>query len=121
MTSSKLEDIVKFQKAFDDRHGWTRGSESSDEEFLKNLQYSIIGLTGEVGEMANFAKKILREKHSGFGLNDKHLAGLKEEVVDVFIYLVILSIVLKMDLAGEYYGKMKKNEERFQKFEKSSN
>ena len=113
-----LEDIVKFQKEFDDKHGWIRGSEKNDEEFLKNLQYSVIGMTGEIGEMANFAKKILREKHSTGKYNEAHLESMKEELIDVFIYLVILSIVLKMDIAKKYYEKMEFNRQRFEKFEK---
>jgi NTP pyrophosphatase (non-canonical NTP hydrolase) len=118
MNSTKLEDIVKFQKEFDDRHGWVRGEEDSEEEFLKNLQYSVIGLAGETGELANFAKKILREKHSNGKYDPVHLESMKEELVDVFIYLVILSIVLKMDIGKKYYEKMEFNKKRFEKFKK---
>ena len=113
-----LEDIVKFQKEFDDKHGWIRGSEHNDEEFLKNLQYSVIGLTGEAGELANFAKKLLRERHSTGKFSDVHLESMREELIDVFIYLIILSVVLKVDVAKKYYEKMEFNQKKFERFEK---
>jgi NTP pyrophosphatase (non-canonical NTP hydrolase) len=41
--------------------------------------------------------------------------AFKEELVDIFVYLIQAAIALKMDLAQEYYKKMKTNEERFLK------
>jgi len=85
---------------------------------MDKLQEATLALVGEVGEFTNIVKKIKREHGSNGNFRHDLMPGLREELVDVFIYLLILSIALKMDLPKEYYDKMKKNEERFKGFEK---
>ncbi len=112
-----LEDITKFQKEFDARHGWTDEFKEFDDKFFDRLQYAAIALPGEVGEFANMLKKIIREKKLTGKVNSEYLASMKEELTDVFIYLIILSIILKVDIGEAYYGKMKRNEEKYRNFE----
>ncbi|MBI3190194.1 hypothetical protein HYZ41_00670 [archaeon] len=113
-----IQEITAFQKEFDKKHDWIDDYEKMDEKFLQRLQYATIALAGEVGEFSNELKKILREKHIDNFIDEKHILNMKEELVDVFIYLVILSLILKVDIAKEYFEKMDKNNERFRKFEK---
>ena len=114
-----IEEIVEFQKKFDMSHGWTDEFDGKDAKFFERLQYATIALAGEVGEYSNFLKKIIREKNLTDEINEEHTSAMKEELVDIFIYLVILSIILKVDIAKTYYEKMKFNQQRFQKFEKT--
>jgi NTP pyrophosphatase (non-canonical NTP hydrolase) len=113
-----IKDITEFQREFDRKHNWIDEYEKMDDKFLQRLQYATIAMAGEVGEFSNELKKILREKHATESIDEKHISHMKEELVDVFIYLVILSLILKVDITKEYFEKMDKNNERFKKFEK---
>jgi NTP pyrophosphatase (non-canonical NTP hydrolase) len=115
-----IKDIVEFQKKFDLRHGWINEFSRHDEKFLERLQYATIALNGEVGEFSNFLKKILRDKKLTGEIDEGHLAAMKEELVDVFIYLVILSLILKIDIEDGYFQKMNKNDSRFKKYIKGN-
>ena len=113
-----LKEITKFQREFDEKHGWNWAN-SSEKEKLEHLQYGTIALTGEVGEFANLVKKILREFNSTGKLPGKDMyEKLKEELTDVFIYLLKLADqALEMDIEKEYFKKMKFNEVKFKRFE----
>jgi len=113
-----IEDIVKFQLDFDKNHGWIDELNAGDDKFFDRLQYATIALAGEVGEFSNFLKKILRERSLNAGVNEVHLTSMKEELIDVFIYLIILSILLKVDIPKAYYEKMAFNQKKYIKFEK---
>ncbi len=118
MIFTDIKDIVEFQKEFDKKHNWINEHEKQDEKFMERLQYATIALAGEVGEFSNILKKIIRDKNLDGKIDQTRIGDMKEELVDVFIYLIILSIILKMDLGKEYFDKMKKNEERFVKYKK---
>jgi NTP pyrophosphatase (non-canonical NTP hydrolase) len=114
----ELKKIAEFQRKFDEKHGWD-WSKASDKEWLKHLQYASIALTGEIGEFSNLVKKVLREFNSTGNLPGKEMVEkMKEELTDIFIYLIKISDQLfHMDLSKKYIEKMKKNEERFKKYE----
>ena len=77
----------------------------------------VVALVGELGEFANIVKKVNRDnKTLNKGLDEKSLEKLREELTDCFIYIVILSNILEMDLEREYFKKMKLNEKRFEKY-----
>ena len=112
-----LEEIVKFQEEFDKKHGWLDELKGYDDKFFARLQYATIALAGEVGEFSNFLKKILRERNLSGEVDEVHMASMKEELVDVFIYLIILSLILKVDIPKAYFEKMKFNDKKYKKFE----
>lgn len=114
----EIKDIVKFQKEFDEKHGWIWDSENPDKR-MNMLKYGALALSGEVGEFANLVKKVWRQlDHDGMKPDEEILKKMKEELVDVFIYIITLSENLNMNLEKDYFEKMKFNEERFKKFEK---
>lgn len=115
--SMGIKDIAQFQKEFDKRHGWIDDFSSYDEGFFERLQYATISLAGEAGEFSNFLKKILRERKLTGRVDESLMAGMKEELVDTFIYLIILSIILKVDLGSAYHEKMKFNKQKYKRFE----
>jgi NTP pyrophosphatase (non-canonical NTP hydrolase) len=45
---------------------------------------------------------------------------LKEEIVDIFIYVILASLALKMDLQKEHDKKIEELKERFKRFEKKN-
>jgi len=117
---AELKELVEFKKEFDRKHGnWTWES-SNDKEKLNWLAEGAICLTGEIGEFANLVKKARRRFVSLNELpsNDEY-AKMKEEIVDVFIYILkVAGQILDMDLEKEYFEKMKINNGRFKEFER---
>lgn len=117
---SDLKELVKFQKEFDKKHGnWTWES-SDDQKKLEWLAEGAICLTGEIGEFANLVKKARRRFVSLNELpSSDQYEKMKEEIVDVFIYILkVAGQTLDMDLEKEYFKKMKINDGRFKEFEK---
>ncbi|MCX6746378.1 MAG: nucleotide pyrophosphohydrolase [Candidatus Parcubacteria bacterium] len=106
-----LKDIIEKQKDFDKMH-FGEIKLTPD-----RLLYLMTCLAGETGELANLVKKYYREKVRNYRLStdgQKDFVSLiKEELTDVFIYTMILSYLLDVDLEKEFFNKLKKNEERF--------
>lgn len=51
----------------------------------KNFTYPVMGLVGEAGEIANKAKKIIRDHDSE--VKDQHVEDMKKELGDVLWYV----------------------------------
>jgi len=68
-----------------------------------------LGLVGEAGEFADEIKKMVR----GSKTYHEALPKLREELTDIFIYVMLASRILQMDLIEEYYTKRETNEGRF--------
>ena len=110
----ELKEIIKLQKEFDSKHkihfNW---AEEISEKNLPHLQFLVLSLAGEVGEMANCVKKVVRgdEKYT---TSKERIA---EELTDVFIYVLKLAYQMNIDLEENYLRKLEINEERFKSFE----
>jgi NTP pyrophosphatase (non-canonical NTP hydrolase) len=63
----------------------------------QNLYYPCLGLAGEVGEILNKIKKVMRD-HNG-QVTDEFRDFLKDELGDVLWYLATLSTELNLDLS----------------------
>ena len=111
-----MQELIELQKNFDGKHkGNFKWNSKITESNIEMLEFLLLSLTGEVGEVANIVKKIVR---GDFKLDEKR-QDIQEELTDVFIYLLKLSYQLDIDLEKAYVEKMKKNGERFLKYEKS--
>lgn len=109
-----IKELLEFQEEFDKKHsGSFKWNEKVTEERLDILSFLFVALGGEYGEASNLVKKIIR--------GDKKLEDvreeLSEEIVDIFIYVLKLIYQMDIDVEKVYFEKMKKNEERFKKFE----
>ncbi len=84
------------------------------EQRQQKLQFAIIALTEELGEIAGPVKKMLRRTRGQLTQEDWELmrSQVREEVVDVFAYLLKLSMLLEMDLKAEFLAKSEKNRDR---------
>jgi NTP pyrophosphatase (non-canonical NTP hydrolase) len=114
-----MEEIQKYLKEFDKAHGWDWENLSLEKK-IEKLKYSIIALTGELGELAEPVKKFLRESEkTGIKKNDYEnlKEQIKEELADIFIYLIKLANLLDIDLKQECFKKINKNKNRFKNFE----
>ena len=118
MKEMTLNEIQKIQERFDKKYFnkyWTKKDDIDQKiEFLKDM---TIALTGELGEFANLIKKMSRDrKNLEEKPSEELIDRLREELIDCFIYLVILSNILEMNITKEYFKKTKVNEKRFQKY-----
>ena len=109
-----MQELIELQKNFDGKHkGNFKWNSKITESNIEMLEFLLLSLTGEVGEVANIVKKIVR---GDFKLDEKR-QDIQEELTDVFIYLLKLSYQLDIDLEKAYVEKMKKNRERFLKYQ----
>lgn len=69
--------------------------------------FYALGLSGEVGEVANEVKKMIRESGGG------NQANLGAELADCFTYLLLLADEVGVDLVAEYAKKVVVNEARW--------
>ena len=106
-----IKEIQTIQTSFSESRGWFYHKANNTDDMISKLQYNAVALAGEVGEFANLVKKVTRQKER---LNDEMLAHMKEEVTDVFIYVLLASKLLNMDLEAEFLKKQEKNEQRFE-------
>ena len=106
-----LKKIIEEQHEFSSSHFGTWVPETKEQQ-IEKLKFGTIALTGEVGEFANVLKKVLREPAKF----DEKLAHMREEIADIFIYIMLLSVTLKMDLEAECKKKLEFNKERFKDF-----
>ena len=113
----ELKNLIKVQKEFDSNH-------FGDIKLTpERLLYLMTCLAGENGELANLVKKYYRDKVQNYRVTtdqDKDfLALMKEELIDNFIYILILSYLLEVDLEKGFFSKLNKNEERFKNVSKT--
>jgi len=114
-----LQTLLNMQRDFDQRHGWSIDTVPPDRR-LDVFEQEIIGLMGEVGELANLVKKARLDVDrfaTASEAFEQITSGMREELVDIFIYLLRLFQLTETDIAAEYGKKLKINIERFKKFE----
>lgn len=74
----------------------------------KNWKYPLIGLFGEIGELANILKKATRDNEDQITENKRR--ECIDELGDIFWYLMVLCYELKIDpiiVLGNNIGKLK--------------
>lgn len=111
-----IDQLLRLQRAFDESRGIAslpNDNGAGEGDRLSRLEYSLIGLTGEVGEIANVIKKARRDRARGEALPDGIPAGLSDEVADAFSYLLKLSDNARIDPGRAYLLKMCRNAHRF--------
>lgn len=76
-----------------------------------SLAFMVLALSGEVGELANITKKVIR---GSLNLTDEDVQqALAGEVVDVLTYLANVANLLGISLSAGYSAKRDFNEQRF--------
>ncbi len=111
----QLQDIMKAQEEFDRRHsGRSEFFVEIDDAKVERLEHLIVCMAGELGELANLAKKAAR---GDFSLSDVR-RDISEEVTDMFIYVIKLCNEMNIDLETEYHRKMQRNQDRFRRYER---
>ena len=93
----------KLQKFADERN-W--------EQFHspKNL---VMALTSEVGELNDIFQWLTQEESRNISSSDELYEKAKEELADIFIYLIRLATITNIDLEKAVNDKMKVNESKY--------
>ena len=111
----ELTALIHKQVAADQRHGFPIDF-ADDDDRLTHLERDIVGLVGEVGEFANLLKKVrlaaTHDAYDGPSLSAAS-AGLRDELADIAIYLMRLSVMLGDTLEADILAKMDVNEQRY--------
>lgn len=111
----ELKDIMLKQYEFDLKHAskfeW---SEPITEDTIDMLAFLIVAMTGEVGELSNVVKKILRGDVSLESAREY----IEDEIADIFIYLIKICNQMSIDLEELFLSKLSNNVKRFQNYEK---
>jgi len=114
-----FQEIICKQRSFDLEHGF-RITRSPMIAKYNQVSHELIGLIGEIGELANIVKKLNVLIDNGMDINIETVsekeANIHEELVDVFIYLIRISDIFELDLEKEYLKKMIKNIEKYRDF-----
>jgi NTP pyrophosphatase (non-canonical NTP hydrolase) len=110
-----LAKLVEIQTAFSREKFPTFWDIKTEQDLALRLEYLTNALAGEVGEVANLVKKVVRSVVYGRG--DLRLDDVKqelaEEIADVFTYLLTIAGLLGLDLEKTYLQKLEKNRKRF--------
>jgi NTP pyrophosphatase (non-canonical NTP hydrolase) len=116
-----LIDIIKTQRQFDEEHGFNIKNQDIQEKY-NQISKELIGLVGEIGEFANLVKKINLSLDSHLEDDEAHITGreaqMREELVDVFIYLIRLCDLLNVDIEKGYCAKLDANKLKYSGFKK---
>jgi NTP pyrophosphatase (non-canonical NTP hydrolase) len=105
-----LNELINRQRVFDSQRMTTfKWSSPISESDSAPLLHNVVGLTGEVGELANVVKKYDRGD-----FDYATLTGiLPGELADVFIYVMKLAYQADIDLEDAIVRKQSENEKRF--------
>jgi NTP pyrophosphatase (non-canonical NTP hydrolase) len=106
-----LAKLVEIQTAFSREKFPTFWDIKTEQDLALRLEYLTNALAGEVGEVANLVKKVVRSVVYGRGdlrLDDVR-QELAEEIADVFTYLLTIAGLLGLDLEKTYLQKLEKN------------
>lgn len=109
-----LKDLMNLQMEFDLNHSsrfdWSIKITDSNPEILEFL---IIGMVGELGELANLIKKIIR---GDTNINNE-INNIEEEISDIFIYLIKMCNQMNINLEESFLKKLDVNKKRFVQYE----
>lgn len=99
-----LNDLQQELREFAAQRDWQRFHTP------KNL---VMALTGEVGELADLFQWLTPEESAAVMTRPEQAERVREEVADVFAYLLQLVDVLEIDLAAALHEKVQQNERRY--------
>lgn len=105
MTFSKYQQVAKTTAIYDSWHKKLQEKYSNNQEVLDDLElifkalhisYTLMGLSGEVGEIMNKFKKVIRDSHGV--LSDEKIADFSKELGDTMWYQSAFAEELNLDL-----------------------
>lgn len=112
-----LKELVEWKRKWQLEH-MKEFTELRDKDPEAYLSYLTIALSGEVGEFANFVKKKERARLLSKSTGSRYTDEMGEELVDIFIYVLLLADHLDIDLEKLMLDKHDNLKEKFQAMRK---
>ena len=88
-------------------------TDARDWEQFHTIRNLILALVGEVGELAESVQWLGEIDKDYFINNPEKFESFRDEIADIFIYLIRIADVSEIDLLQAASDKMKKNESRY--------
>ena len=102
--NNKLNDLINKLRVFSNERDWDQFHSP------KNL---IMALTSEVGELSDIFQWLSEEQSKIENIDSKSLEKRKEEIADVFLYILRIADKLNIDLEKEAVKKIRINAEKY--------
>jgi len=102
--NNKLNDLINKLRVFSNERDWDQFHSP------KNL---IMALTSEVGELSDIFQWLSEEQSKIENIDSKSLEKTKEEIADVFLYILRIADKLNIDLEKEAVKKIRINAEKY--------
>ncbi len=102
--NNKLDDLINKLRVFSNERDWDQFHSP------KNL---IMALTSEVGELSDIFQWLSEEQSKIENIDSKSLEKTKEEIADVFLYILRIADKLNIDLEREAVKKIRINAEKY--------
>lgn len=102
--NNKLNDLINKLRVFSNERDWDQFHSP------KNL---IMALTSEVGELSDIFQWLSEEQSKIENIDSKSLEKTKEEIADVFLYILRIADKLNIDLEREAVKKIRINAEKY--------
>lgn len=105
-----VHELMAKQNEFDrEHHSRVSWSAPITQESLDVLTNLVVCIAGEVGELANISKKLIRGDYT----LDTAKPMIEEEVADIFIYVMKICSQSGIDLETAFHRKLELNRRRF--------
>jgi NTP pyrophosphatase (non-canonical NTP hydrolase)/thymidylate kinase len=114
-----LFELARLQRAFDLSRGFadlpfSQGTITADDAGrLRKLEFALMALAGELGEIAGILKRVRRESAQSGCVEVGAPVGIESEIADVLVYILKLATTADIDLESAYLSKMALNAHRF--------
>ena len=102
--NNKLDDLINKLRVFSNERDWDQFHSP------KNL---IMALTSEVAELSDIFQWLSEEQSKIENIDSKSLEKTKEEIADVFLYILRIADKLNIDLEREAVKKIRINAEKY--------
>lgn len=99
-----MDDLINKLRVFSNERDWDQFHSP------KNL---IMALTSEVGELSDIFQWLSEEQSKIENIDSKSLEKTKEEIADVFLYILRIADKLNIDLEREAVKKIRINAEKY--------
>jgi len=99
-----MDEIKLKLREFANKRNWNQ---------FHNPKNLAMALGGEVGELLDIFQWLKEEESDLDGISDKNLTKTKEELSDIFLYLIRIADKLDIDLVEEANNKIEINHQKY--------
>ena len=99
-----MDEIKLKLREFANKRNWNQ---------FHNPKNLAMALGGEVGELLDIFQWLKEEESDLDGISDKNLTKTKEELADIFLYLIRIADKLDIDLVEEANNKIEINHQKY--------